>query len=144
MYTTDETRCTCQRRRRETWRPAYGVDGLEVSSCGRVRQAGTWRIIRGHVLGGYRVVSHHRQRLRVRTLVAETFICPRPPGCVVRAITTVTNRTDAHAWNLAWGLPGRLDRGWARRERERRRIARARGAPLPLLHTVERAIAWQG
>lgn len=80
----------------EEWRPIVGYEGAyEVSNLGRMRslprevaagQRGGTRIVPGRMLktplgrNGYRQVTLRKQTFMVHTLVALTFIGPRPNG----------------------------------------------------------------
>ena len=104
----------------EEWRHVVGYEGsYEVSSLGRVRSLdrvitypnGGKRKFEGRVLklamgqGGYPSVqlkmNGHRESVFVHHLVLESFIGPRPDGCI--ALHWDDNRHDNRVENLRWG-----------------------------------------
>lgn len=81
---------------REHWLPAAGFDGYRVSTFGRVEsldrvittRTGARRAVRGRILttsGGaaYPTVSIRGRTVTVHTILAQTFLGPRPPGALV-------------------------------------------------------------
>lgn len=74
--------------------------GIEVSSLGRVRQ-----YLTGHFDGyGYLAISGGKRgakRETIHSLVAKSFLGPRPKGAVIRHLND--NPLDNRAVNLAYG-----------------------------------------
>lgn len=85
----------------EQWRPVPGFSAYRVSSLGRVvsYKRREPRILRAYSLGGYPAITLHdgdggRRVRTVHTVLAETFIGPRPDGLEVRHL-------DGDPWNRA-------------------------------------------
>lgn len=64
----------------EIWKPIPSCPGIEASSFGQLRRAGTKRILGQHLDNGYyvTVVNGDRYRKRTSVLVCEAFHGPRP------------------------------------------------------------------
>lgn len=93
---------------REEWRSTTLVAGYEVSSLGRVRRSSPARgTCVGRVLRPYNSRSGRPcvriggKSLYVHTLVATSFLGPRPPGAECRHLDGV--KTNNRFTNLLWG-----------------------------------------
>lgn len=96
----------------ETWLSVVGYEGLyEVSNLGRVASLPKWHFLDRRILQTWsdadkyvRVnlcASGSRRRYGVHALVAEAFICPRPPGMMTRHMDG--DPSNNHPDNLRWG-----------------------------------------
>lgn len=96
----------------EVWLPVVGHDGYEVSSFGRIASIrNRERFIRKPNSATVYLSMSFKKRpedkgqtsRNIHSVVAETFIGPRPDGMVVRHIDG--NRYNNAASNLAYGTP---------------------------------------
>lgn len=88
------------------WRAHPTYPEYQLSTTGEVRSVYTMRPLAGGLdKDGYKKLvlcsGGRRRYARVATMVAETFIGPRPPGAVIRHLNNI--RTDNRPENLAWG-----------------------------------------
>jgi hypothetical protein len=105
----------------EEWRPFPDIDGIEVSSAGRVRVRVSPN---GAVLlrtrtgsSGYTAVTVNGTSVYVHTLVALAFLGPRPADHVV--VHRDDDITNNHAANLAYATRGEAQkRAYARGTRQ--------------------------
>jgi hypothetical protein len=116
----------------ETWRAVAGYEGLyEVSDLGRVRSlprdnglngtAAGGRVLKGtlSVAAGYVSVklsaNGRKKTMNVHSLVATTFLGPRPEGLVVRHLDGDT--CNNNLTNLRYGTPSQNGRDTVRHGR---------------------------
>lgn len=93
----------------ETWLPVFGFEKThEVSNFGKIRRIGSVKPLATHKNDkGYYSVQLHcsgfRKARTLHSLVADTFICPRPEGMQVNHINGV--KSDNCVDNLEWVTP---------------------------------------
>lgn len=105
----DTGECFAPRHSGEEWNYIRGYEGIyKVSSYGAVLSCRSGRLLSPYLVKGYPVVSlrvdGQRRAGRIHTLVAETFIGPRPSPkmhCAHLDGNPLNNRVD----NLAWVTP---------------------------------------
>lgn len=108
----------------ETWRPVVGFEGLyEVSDSGSVASLRRRRMVRklhvdtwGYLRISFKIDGRTVNR-RVHTMVAESFIGPRPDGLVVRHLNGIY--TDNRPVNLRYGTVAENAQDMLRHGRQR-------------------------
>ena len=86
----------------EEWKPAVStrfptlVTDLEISNLGRIRKISTKRIYKQNHKDSYRCIKRYGKTIYAHTLVAETFICPRPENLVIDHIDNDRNNNCVH------------------------------------------------
>jgi hypothetical protein len=100
----------------EIWCPVIGFKGWEISNQGRIRDANTHRIREPDRSGKYPRISLNGRRRAVHTLMAETWLGPRPFGALV--LHDDDDKQHNHIGNLSYGDAARNAKD---RERNRAR-----------------------
>lgn len=85
------------------WRLAQGFPDYEVGTNGQLR---SWRQVKPRVLNpangraNIRNADGQQMSVKIKTLVAQAFMVPRPAGCVL--VHANGDRTDNSVFNLIW------------------------------------------
>lgn len=114
----------------EEWRRVWEAPRYLVSNYGRVQNSITGRILKpgGVPYDTLTLMTDDGRKLyrHIHVLVAEAFICPRPPGYEVNHIDL--DKRNNHASNLEWTTHGQNLRhasendGWSGRQTNKRGV----------------------